>query len=282
MMQVWKESRGEVKKLAPSFKRATTKETAKEIWQFLKNNVAYVADDLKEMRIKTPARVLYDSFADCKGYSIFIKSILDNLGIPNWFRFVGYKNQREPTHVYVVALSGNTEIPIDACIDNFDSELPYNPKTRIDMPTNIVKMNGVEKVQHVPYTQYDSYIMCPCVAENDAIRVNGWDWFGTGEVNNYSTPANQPSKGINFENVWGIIDIVKQGVGTAKDVISLFKKPDGTVVNNQGQTLTPEQLLLLQQNLQQNNAGSTPPANNDNSWMWWLGGAAILYFTFKK
>jgi hypothetical protein len=125
--------------LALELQGDTIRETCYNIFQLLLLDITYKEDPKGEQLIKTPARFLWDSEGDCKGYSLFMASCLCCLDIPCVLRFVSYDNTKEYTHVYVVAYDENgNEIKIDpvAYIQaglEFDNELEFTKK--LDMNT---------------------------------------------------------------------------------------------------------------------------------------------------
>lgn len=255
--------KNQVTALAPHFRKATILETCQAVYYFLRNNVQYVPDDIRKMIIKTVERLLHDGFADCKGFSIFIKCVLDKLGILCFFRFVGYGQDKEATHVYVVAISENGKhIPIDACIDRFNYELPYNHNTKKDMPTSIVKMNGTPQAG---YTEYHSYVMCPCDCNKSKVGIGFGPDFG-----GFASGGTQG--GISWQNVGGIVDIIKQGVGVIKEVKDVFSgsgQPSGSQPTGQ----TAQELLQIQQEIARQQAEQSKPDNT----MLYIGGAILAY-----
>lgn len=131
--------------VAKKFKGKTDRETAYNIWKFLKTEIKYVEDPLGKQFIKTPSMLLQTGFGDCKSYSIFTASILKNLGIPYAYRFVTYgANTPVPTHVYVVMNPNTNPVVIDAVYGGpFGSEKkPYYKKKDFNM-TKIYSVSGV-------------------------------------------------------------------------------------------------------------------------------------------
>ncbi len=114
------------KVFAPTLKGATVLSTCRNIWQFLKTQVPYVLDPAGEQYIKAPGVLVDDRAGDCKSFSVFAGSILQNLGIPYRFRFTSYdRNDSTKTHVYVV-VDGPTEIIIDAVWTGpFNTQKPF-------------------------------------------------------------------------------------------------------------------------------------------------------------
>lgn len=100
------------------FKGSTEQETCKKIFDYLKNNFRYVADG-EEQIIKLPSALLKKKVGDCKSYSLFTASILENLGIPYHFVYASYNENPIPGHVYVTTNNGCI---IDAVYGIFNQE----------------------------------------------------------------------------------------------------------------------------------------------------------------
>ena len=107
------ETDSQITELARTLRGANDTETCRNVWQYLIDKVQYIADGVNQ-DIKTPARLIHDGTGDCKSYSLFTACILRELGIKHFFRFVSYDKRKEATHVYVVAIIDNKELPIDA------------------------------------------------------------------------------------------------------------------------------------------------------------------------
>lgn len=131
-------------KFAKQFKSFNRTETARNVWNFLKNTryITYRLDPTGIQLIKEPAAIISSGYCDCKGYSILAYSILTHLNIPCEFRFVSYSRSPVYTHVYVVVTSeNNDEIYIDACLNYFNEEKPFYFK--LDKMTKIYRVSGV-------------------------------------------------------------------------------------------------------------------------------------------
>jgi hypothetical protein len=139
--------RPEYKKISSFFKGDNNKQTAYNIWKFLKNNVKYIVESDSEQTIKSPAALLATGHCDCKNYSLFTAGILDSLNIPFAYRFASYNKygSKIPGHVFCVVYPGtNHEIWIDAVLSKFDYHKPYTYK--IDKKPNkmaIVAISGI-------------------------------------------------------------------------------------------------------------------------------------------
>ncbi len=125
--------------IALYFQSKSIAQTAKSIFDFIRQNIKYVEDSNDHQKVKSPSRTIFDKYGDCKSYSILAASILQALKIPFVFRFVSYN--QDITHVYVVAFDKNEEFIIDSCLPYFNLEKPY--KYKKDMPTKISQINGI-------------------------------------------------------------------------------------------------------------------------------------------
>lgn len=123
------EATKQMRNYAKQFKGATEQQTAKKIFDFLKNDLNYVADGEQQV-IKLPSALMRKKVGDCKSYSLLTASILENLKIPYTFVYASYNSNPIPAHVYVVTESG---IIIDAVYGIFNKEKKANYKYKSNM-----------------------------------------------------------------------------------------------------------------------------------------------------
>lgn len=144
VLSVYKKCKRDVAVFAQNFKSGSVKRTAELIWTFVKKNIRYSEDPAGVQWIKTPARIWQDKECDCKGYSIFIGSILYNLGIDFAFRFTGYSHTSKLfTHVYIIAYDEQKkEIFIDDVMPEFNKEKLFVFKKDYQM-TQISRLSGI-------------------------------------------------------------------------------------------------------------------------------------------
>jgi len=141
-------------KISSFFIGSTTKETARNIFNFLKENVKYKVEPDYKQTIKSPSAIIstgQTTGSDCKNYSLFIAGIINSLNwtknkkIPFCFRFSSYKYFSEiPEHVFIILYPGtNKEIWIDPVLNNFNQKKAFTYK--IDKtPTNmLVGISGI-------------------------------------------------------------------------------------------------------------------------------------------
>ncbi len=142
-----KSHREQTKELAKQF--ATTYDGMRRLWEFVKKGVRYTADPPDKQYVRSPARAWQDRNigTDCKSFTLFITSVIQNLGLPYIIRFAGYEGNptQNPTHVYPIAILPNgQQVILDAVWHYFDSEKPY--KFKIDMERReLAYLTGVEE-----------------------------------------------------------------------------------------------------------------------------------------
>ena len=120
--------------IARRLKGVNVYDTCKKIWQFVYDHIQYKKDRTGYEQVRSPARVWQDrsSGVDCDCYSVFISSILTNLGIRHVLRITKYsKNYFQ--HIYPVVPHGSRHITIDCVTDRFDYEVPYSEKKDYSM-----------------------------------------------------------------------------------------------------------------------------------------------------
>lgn len=106
------------KNFAPLMQGKNERETCKNIFDYVLNQIRYIPDQSTQV-IKTPSALLREKTGDCKSYALFIASCLDNLKIPYKFTYASYTNSKTPSHVYITTDSG---IIIDPVYRHFNQE----------------------------------------------------------------------------------------------------------------------------------------------------------------
>jgi hypothetical protein len=118
----------QTKNLAEYFRASNERETCKRIFDYLKKNVKYKADDWQQV-VQMPSAIMRKgAIADCKSMSLFTAAILQNLGIPWHFVLASYTDSAIPGHIYVVTDSGCI---IDVVWGKFDSEKKANHRYKM-------------------------------------------------------------------------------------------------------------------------------------------------------
>lgn len=132
-----KQGTAQTKKVAVNFKGKNNKETAQNIWKFLKHNINYKADGFDEQIVKAPSALLREKQGDCKSYAVFTSSILNNLNIPHSLTYASYSADPTPEHVYVTTSEGYI---IDPVYLEFNKE--KKPKHKYQVPMNLKGITG--------------------------------------------------------------------------------------------------------------------------------------------
>lgn len=133
----------QTKELANQLKANNTYETCKKIWQFVYEHINYKKDAPGYEQIRNPARTWHDRFigVDCDCYSVFISSILSNLGIAHTLRITKYHRDYFQ-HIYPIVPFQNGYITIDCVTDRFNYEVPFSEKK--DYPMDLQYLSGFD------------------------------------------------------------------------------------------------------------------------------------------
>lgn len=116
---------------AAYLKGKNDRETLRNIYDFVKNNLRYQPDRPGHEIIRSPA-YLYDTrTGDCKSFSIAIGALCRAMGIPYRFRFSAMSPNLEFHHVYVMATDRQTgkDIAMDAVYKEFNKQ-PQHEKRK--------------------------------------------------------------------------------------------------------------------------------------------------------
>src|ERR1035437_4126903 len=121
-------------KIAPMFWKGNVESTARNLFDFMKQNVIYGVETPGFQSVKTPAAILSEGQkygGDCKHYSLFIVGIceaLRRMGYPisAYYRFASYTDNRTPGHVFAIVKDPNTgsEFWCDPVLKNFNTREP--------------------------------------------------------------------------------------------------------------------------------------------------------------
>lgn len=136
----------ETKQLSKYLCGDDAKNTARNIYNFLADNVTYIKDTDYEQVIKLPAALVAHG-GDCKSFALFAVSCLLNCKLPAYFRFASYDpTDKTPTHVYAFTKdNAGHEIIIDPVYGVFNSQKSYYFKK--DKNMKISSMAGVNDRQ---------------------------------------------------------------------------------------------------------------------------------------
>ena len=131
-------------KISQNFKDKTVYASAFKIWLFVRENIVYKKDDDGKQIIQYPGALWAQrtTGGDCKSMSLFVSSLLLNLGAENVrLRYVSYNNNPTPTHVYTVFNYQGRTVPVDTVIEKFDYEKNFTYK--YDYPMDVLTLSGI-------------------------------------------------------------------------------------------------------------------------------------------
>jgi hypothetical protein len=132
------------KKIAYKFKGLTTKQTCRNIFNWIKENIDYRIEPAGLQTTKSLQRLVSDGYGDCKHYSGFFAAILSALNIRHNYRFTSYSNSSTPTHVYVVAYDElNKPIYCDAVLPVFNTQKKYTYKIDKNMIAHLGSIDSI-------------------------------------------------------------------------------------------------------------------------------------------
>ena len=151
----------EVEELASMLQGDNLKATCKNIFDFSYKYLQYHKDDNGTEQLRTPARSWLDGQIkfkqkgrssvgiDCDDYSIFVGSLLKNLGIPFKLRITKYDGKKNFQHIYVIVPAlgdSEDEIVIDPVLSKFDYQKPYSfEKSDFNMsPVQVAGLHGID------------------------------------------------------------------------------------------------------------------------------------------
>lgn len=130
-----KQSVPQAQLIAGNFKGRTVDETCQNIWSYLRHKINYKAEPANLQTVKTLSRLfLHDKQGDCKHLTTAAAALCTALGIPVKLRMVGFNQfEREPKHIYCVAMHNGKEYIIDAVMPKYDHEPAYKFKQDINL-----------------------------------------------------------------------------------------------------------------------------------------------------
>lgn len=133
MQVVVQQTKKDTEKISKILKGNTVAETCQNIWEFVYRHIQYKMDKTGIEQVRRPSRTWADRFTgvDCDCYTVFIGSILTNLGIPFTMRVTKYGGKGHFQHVYPIVPTAKGHITIDCVADRFNYEVPYSEKRDI-------------------------------------------------------------------------------------------------------------------------------------------------------
>ena len=155
----------ESKKIAKYFKGENERDTAKNIFSFLKNEIQYVVEPSENQTTKSISRFLADGKGDCKHFSIFTNTILQSCGYRPVYRFAGYKG-KAIQHVYSYLPKSDTIC--DAVLPSFDTE--KTPQLKIDKDMSLYQLSGVNNINGINFSKVSKNIKNATAKSSNVVK----------------------------------------------------------------------------------------------------------------
>lgn len=145
--QVVNSTRWQTKELSELLRGDSVYSTCRNIWDFVYDHIRYHKDEEGREQIRSPARSWHDRErgVDCDCYTVFISTILCNLGIPHLLRITKYGKDYFQ-HIYpVVPTKKGSHITLDCVVDSFNHEEYYTEKK--DTPMDLQFLEGLDDIE---------------------------------------------------------------------------------------------------------------------------------------
>lgn len=153
ILEVERDHHHETTALAASF--TPDRAGMERLFWHVKNGIPYQEDPAFKQWIQTPARLWHNrkkslggtgAGGDCKSMTLFICSVLKNMGLPYRIRFVSYSaRSKRPTHVYPIVVLNGRDVILDAVYHGFNMEKPWKHKQDYNFTkmAEIYKLSGI-------------------------------------------------------------------------------------------------------------------------------------------
>jgi hypothetical protein len=168
MLQQHKENEGDAKKIAKYFCGRNERETAQNIFNFLKSEIVYEVEPSTKQSVKSISRFLADGKGDCKHFTNFANSILSACGYEPVYRYAGYSN-KGLQHTYTFLPKSNTIL--DAVLPSFDTE--KTPTIKKDYKMSLYKLSGIQpesEISGVNFTKIKDGLKKASTKTNTAVN----------------------------------------------------------------------------------------------------------------
>ena len=115
-----------------------------KLWAWVRQNIRYKEDGLGVQWVREPARLWHDREGDCKSFTLFTISVLENLGIKYKVRFSNTETpgSKVVNHVYPLAFVGGKWLILDSVYPFFNAEKAFHYAKDYTMP-DIYRLSGI-------------------------------------------------------------------------------------------------------------------------------------------
>jgi hypothetical protein len=184
---------GEVKSQTKGFSEnfVPTRAGLQRLWSWVKNNIHYNEDPLGVQWIREPARLYQDREGDCKSFTVFIVSVLENIGVPYFIRFSNTEQagKKIVNHVYPVAILNGQEVIMDAVYTAFDREANFFYAKDYSM-SEIYRLSGIGAASAESLDQYTLQLQELSASISSDVLINDITEMTSGEFSRFMSAAN--------------------------------------------------------------------------------------------
>ena len=264
-------------------------ETARNVFNFLKNNVPYYIEPIEKQTLRSPSAIVcMKQGADCKSYATFINGTMQSLNrkgifrVPLAYRFASYRyDTKEPQHVFAVLYPGTkNEVWVDPVLAKFDQrkEPVFIKDKKIKMA--LIAMSGTATQPAASLQEMERY-RDKLVNLRDKYLDAGVLTYGSSKELEFKVAINKVTRAIQDASITGIGGIAgeigqidwENIFGKLVDTAGKFApQPGGFSPGYQGPTLPQYQ--------QQQQMPST--GISTNTLLLFGAGGLVLYFILRK
>ena len=187
-------------------------ETARNVFNFLKNNVPYYIKPIEKQTLRSPSAIVcMKQGADCKSYASFINGIMNSLNkkgifkVPLAYRFASYRyDTKEPQHVFAVLYPGTkNEVWVDPVLAKFDQrkEPVFIKDKKIKMA--LIAMSGTATQPAASLQEMERY-RDKLVNMRDKYLNAGVLTYGSSKELEFKVAINKVTKAIQDASISGI------------------------------------------------------------------------------
>jgi hypothetical protein len=202
----------EYDKISEMFVGDNEVETARNVFNFLKQNVPYYIEPIEKQTLRSPSAIVcMKQGADCKSYASFINGIMNSLNrkgifkVPLAYRFASYRyDTKEPQHVFAVLYPGTkNEIWVDPVLAKFDQrkEPVFIKDKKIKMA--LIAMSGTTTQNEASLQEMERY-RDKLVNMRDKYLNNGVITPGSSKELEYKVAINKVTRAIQDASISGI------------------------------------------------------------------------------
>jgi hypothetical protein len=193
-------------------------ETARNVFNFLKNNVPYYIEPIEKQTLRSPSAIVcMKQGADCKSYASFINGIMNSLNkkgifrVPLAYRFASYRyDTKEPQHVFAVLYPGTkNEVWVDPVLAKFDQrkEPVFIKDKKIKMA--LIAMSGTATQPAASLQEMERY-RDKLVNLRDKYLDAGVLTYGSSKELEFKVAINKVTRAIQDASITGIGGISKE------------------------------------------------------------------------